>query len=84
MITNLPHGLLFWVGLVSICLFFVKQVVRFAKRPHDLLKRYGGGWAVITGGSDGIGLGFGEELAKLGFNIVVISRNKQKIEQAWA
>lgn len=34
----------------------------------------------MTGGSDGIGLGFCEELAKLGFNVCCISRNKSKID----
>ncbi len=45
-------------------------------RPLDLVDRYGGdSWALITGGSDGIGLGFAQELAKLGFNICIIARN---------
>lgn len=39
-------------------------------------------WVVVTGGSDGIGLGFCEEFAALGFNIVMVARNKAKIEAA--
>ncbi len=35
---------------------------------------------MITGGSDGIGYGFAQELAKLGFNMVLIARNKKKLK----
>ena len=52
------------------------------RRGHDLLTRYGkDSWAVITGASDGIGKGYAFELAKRGFNIVLVGRNKSKLEQ---
>ena len=35
---------------------------------------------IVTGGSDGIGLGFCEEWANLGFNICIVARNQTKIE----
>ena len=41
---------------------------------------YGPGWAVVTGASDGIGAAFCEQLAQSGFNIVLISRTKSKLE----
>lgn len=37
-------------------------------------------WAVVTGASDGIGLGFVKSLAQRGFNVVLIGRNKEKLE----
>lgn len=37
---------------------------------------------MITGASDGIGLGFCHELARRGFNIVLLSRTKSKLENA--
>ena len=37
---------------------------------------------MITGASDGIGLGFAVEFAKLGFNICMISRTAIKLEKA--
>ncbi len=50
-------------------------------RPSkDLRTRYGGGWAVITGASDGIGAAYAHEFAKRGFNIVLIARNKDKTD----
>lgn len=36
-------------------------------------------WALITGSTDGIGLGFAEELAKKGYNIIQLSRNASKM-----
>ena len=50
----------------------------------NLLKRYcrtdSKTWAVVTGATDGIGLGFCEVLTQLGFNVVLISRNPKKLE----
>ncbi|NXC53323.1 HSDL1 protein, partial [Aleadryas rufinucha] len=45
----------------------------------DLVKKYGK-WAVVTGGTDGIGKAYAEELAKRGVNIILVSRNKEKLE----
>lgn len=47
------------------------------------MKIYGGNdtWAVVTGGSDGIGEQFCRDLAKLGFNICIIARNEEKMKQ---
>lgn len=37
-------------------------------------------WAVVTGGSDGIGEEFCKELARRGFNICMVGRNTKKME----
>lgn len=47
------------------------------------LKKFGAGsgaWAVVTGASDGIGKSYAKELAKRGFNIVLISRTQSKLQ----
>ncbi|XP_068128176.1 very-long-chain 3-oxoacyl-CoA reductase-B-like isoform X4 [Hyperolius riggenbachi] len=44
------------------------------------LKQYGG-WAVVTGASDGIGKCYAEELARRGFDVVLISRTQEKLEK---
>jgi len=36
-------------------------------------------WAIVTGASEGIGLGFVEQLALLGFNVILISRTESKL-----
>ncbi|XP_064152989.1 17-beta-hydroxysteroid dehydrogenase type 3 isoform X7 [Anguilla rostrata] len=41
-----------------------------------------GEWAVITGGSEGIGRAYAFQLARHGLNIVIISRNLAKLETA--
>jgi len=50
-------------------------------RPSSLpLYRYGSKtWALVTGASDGIGLGFAQELAQNGFNVVLHGRNPTKV-----
>ncbi|CDW77317.1 short chain dehydrogenase reductase family protein [Stylonychia lemnae] len=55
----------------------------FIRRPKDLMKTYGGNdtWAVVTGGSDGIGEQFCKDLSKKGFNICILGRNEQKMKE---
>ncbi|XP_062854996.1 17-beta-hydroxysteroid dehydrogenase type 3 [Trichomycterus rosablanca] len=40
-----------------------------------------GKWAVITGGSDGIGKAYAQELGRRGLNVVIISRSKEKLNR---
>lgn len=40
-----------------------------------------GEWAVITGGTDGIGLGYAKELAKQNVNLILISRSNEKLKE---
>ena len=46
----------------------------------NFVKKFGK-WAVVTGCTQGIGRSYVDELAKRGMNVVLISRNKQKLEQ---
>ncbi|MBN3297847.1 DHB3 dehydrogenase, partial [Amia calva] len=48
--------------------------------PHSFFTSLGE-WAVITGGSDGIGKAYAFELAKHGMNIVIISRTLEKLKK---
>ena len=43
------------------------------------LKKFGS-WAVVTGCTDGIGKAYAEKLAKLGLNLVLISRTEEKLK----
>jgi len=50
--------------------------------PGISLKRFGAGenvWAVVTGCTDGIGKQFALQLSKARFNIVLVSRNAEKL-----
>jgi len=52
-------------------------------RQNDLSKYKQGKkqpWALVTGATDGIGKAYAEELALRGFNIVLLSRSQQKLD----
>ena len=48
----------------------------------DSCPRFGpkGSWAVVTGASDGIGKEYALQLARKGFNIVLVSRTASKLD----
>ncbi|KAH8691456.1 putative ketoreductase [Talaromyces proteolyticus] len=49
--------------------------------PGRSLKSFGpkGSWAVITGASDGLGKEFAYQIARAGFNLVLVSRTESKL-----
>jgi len=70
--------------LVARALYAIFRVVEeiYLMKELDLAERYGkGSWAFITGSSDGIGLEFAVQLAKRGFNIIMLARNRQKMNE---
>ncbi|KAJ6243937.1 oxidoreductase [Anaeramoeba flamelloides] len=48
----------------------------------NLKKKYGAKWALITGGSTGIGYQFAEDLASQDVNVVLLANNKDRLENA--
>ena len=63
--------------------YVLSGIWKYLIRPRrNLFKTYGGDncWAIITGGSSGIGLSYAKELAKAGFNLILIARNKENLE----
>ena len=88
----LEHMLLFsTIGilcLVKILLYFATDayqafqtyIMPLIKKEEDFVKRYGK-WAILTGCTQGIGRSYVDELAKRGMNIVLISRNKERLEK---
>jgi len=68
-------------GYAALLVVTAKLLAYFAKytrSPLDVKKL--GDWALVTGGTDGIGKGFCMELAKKGMNIILVSRSKSKLE----
>jgi 17beta-estradiol 17-dehydrogenase / very-long-chain 3-oxoacyl-CoA reductase len=71
------------IKFIDLLLSLAQSIQRRISQPDtDLLTRYGGpgSWAVVTGASDGIGAEKCIQLAKMGFNIVLVSRSKDKLE----
>ena len=66
-------------GAISFMHLIYRHFIRPAK---DFYRIYGGNdsWAVVTGGSDGIGEEFCHVLAKQGFNICIVARNETKMK----
>ncbi|XP_058977381.1 hydroxysteroid dehydrogenase-like protein 1 [Musca domestica] len=60
-------------------LLYYQWLEREKKLP-PLTDKYGK-WAAITGSTDGIGKAYSRELARKGFNIVLIARNEEKLRQ---
>ena len=52
------------------------------KSKTHVFDKYGrnGSWALVTGGSDGIGLEMCHQLAAQGFNILMVARNEEKMK----
>jgi 17beta-estradiol 17-dehydrogenase / very-long-chain 3-oxoacyl-CoA reductase len=74
-----------FLKLIELIFRVVWTVKRNLRTTAALTERYGkGSWAVITGGSDGIGLAMAKKLASRHFNIVIISRNQNKMNDAAA
>ena len=81
--------------LSTICglagLYFVSkttlQVFSWIKKnlfssSQDLKAKYGDGWVIVTGGSEGIGYAFAEEFAKQNFKICLMARSEEKLKKA--
>lgn len=57
------------------------SLFKYTLRPSfDLQARYGDGWAIVTGASDGIGKAYALELARRGFKVGLIARNQTKLD----
>jgi len=64
--------------IIKIIIIFYKKFIR---KPLNLTERYGeGSYALITGATDGIGKEFCIQLAKLKFNLILVSRNIEKLK----
>lgn len=57
-----------------------RYIFRQRKEMEKIKEKYGDGWAIITGATGGLGLSFAQELAHLGFNTVLISRDVEKLK----
>ncbi|KAK2464197.1 hypothetical protein APHAL10511_003654 [Amanita phalloides] len=79
-------ALLLTLGALTVARFVFQTMSVFLQTfllPGTSLKKFGareGAWAVVTGASDGIGKEFSFQLAKAGFNILLVARNQSVLE----
>lgn len=52
-------------------------------RGEEFRARYGP-WALVAGGSDGLGAAFAERIAALGLNLVLVARRRERLEETAA
>ena len=73
--------------IIFYCLYIIFKIIiilykKFIRKPLNLTERYGeGSYALITGATDGIGKEFCIQLAKLKFNLILVSRNIEKLKK---
>ncbi|GFY52139.1 very-long-chain 3-oxoacyl-CoA reductase [Trichonephila inaurata madagascariensis] len=83
----LNNPFLKWVGLLVVSIKISKLSLIILRKSYFRVKRFCGynpwgnigKWAVVTGGSEGIGKAYAEELAARGLNVCLISRNIEKL-----
>jgi len=75
MILSWIWTIIFYFGLLSITLYFVPLLIEYflLKKEQNLAQRYNAKWAVVTGGSSGIGKAIVERLATQGINVFVVA-----------
>ena len=76
----------FYIGICVIIKFILKLLDFIRKyifpSNNNLKEKYGDGYAIITGGSSGIGFSLAKEFLKLNFKVCLLSSNKSKLEKA--
>lgn len=70
----------FLVGIITYLLPMIWAAL--THKPQSLKRRYNAKWAVVTGGSSGIGLEIVKRLAEDGINVVVIGLKDALLEKA--
>jgi len=73
-------GLLITFYLLTRLTLHAHTYLRSSSLPH-YLDPSNPSWALVTGATDGIGLGFAQELCQRGFNVILHGRNPQKLQK---
>ncbi|KAA6370307.1 MAG: hypothetical protein EZS28_034166 [Streblomastix strix] len=71
-------GVIFVLSLLG---YLIPQLVIRILKPLDLKKRYGGGFAFVTGGSSGMGEQFAKKVAQMGFNLAILSEDEEGLNK---
>jgi len=82
---HIPTWLIIFVAAIgTLQLLKVAKVILsaigFLLYSSGNLKKFGE-WVIVTGSTDGIGLGYARQFAKRGLNLVLISRSEEKLKK---
>jgi 17beta-estradiol 17-dehydrogenase / very-long-chain 3-oxoacyl-CoA reductase len=70
------------ISAIRLFVYLCHTIASFVISGNGIQKYYRkGAYAIVTGASYGIGAGFALELAKEGFNLVLLARTQSKLEQ---
>lgn len=82
---TIPSAILLGIGALtaaSVSWTILRVLLSTFVLPGQSLSKFGakGTWAVVTGASDGIGKEFASQLAKKGYNVILVSRTASKLD----
>merc|ERR1712072_747854 len=66
---------IFWItGLISVLTYLVPFVLQtYVFKVQNFRTKYNAKWALVTGGSSGIGRAISERLASQGLNVIIVA-----------
>ena len=78
--TYLPY-VAYVFSLLSIGTFLLPSIYRFFLYPQNLKKKYNAKWAIVTGGSSGIGKALVDKLLQQGLNVLIVAMDDHLLVQ---
>ncbi|KAA6358440.1 MAG: putative short-chain dehydrogenase [Streblomastix strix] len=69
------------LSLISLLIYLIPQLVVRILSPQNLYQKYGGGYVFVTGGNSGIGEAFAKKVAKMGFNLIILGQDEERLNQ---
>eukprot|EP00842_Homolaphlyctis_polyrhiza_P001971 jgi/Hompol1/2775/HPOL_006157-RA len=81
---NIAVGFFAVVGLLAVSTYLLPCLVQGLFPTQNLRKKYDASWALVTGGSSGIGLAISERLASDGVNVVIAALDDDLLKSSVA
>lgn len=72
-----------WVGIMTCLTYILIQGYQYLLPRQDLKKKYNASWALVTGGSGGIGAAIIKRLAQQNLNVVVVALDDEFLRKSF-